>query len=89
MARIKIAVSEIKGKCDNGMEVGDQLIINDGKISILDGKSICIWTLNGMLPMFPFLLEKKALPKDHWVTKATNYTCPSGKVVFSYIHSDD
>ncbi|MHA1367528.1 MAG: hypothetical protein ACTSP5_14100 [Candidatus Heimdallarchaeota archaeon] len=42
-----------------------------------------------MLPMFPFLLEKKALPKDHWVTDATNYTCPSRKVVFSYIHSED
>ncbi|MHA1458016.1 MAG: hypothetical protein ACTSR5_18925 [Promethearchaeota archaeon] len=34
MARIKIEVSEIKGKCDNGMEVGDHLIIHDGKISI-------------------------------------------------------
>lgn len=89
MSKIKIAVSEIKGKCDNGMEVGDYFIINDGKISIPEGKSICIWTLNGMLPMFPFLQEKKALPKDHWVTSATTYTCPSRKVTFSYIYVDE
>ncbi|MHA1122497.1 MAG: TIGR04076 family protein [Candidatus Heimdallarchaeota archaeon] len=89
MSKIKVEVSEIKGECDNGMEVGDHFIIQDGKISIPDGKSICIWTLNGMLPMFPFLLEKKALPKDHWVTSATTYTCPSGKVIFSYNYSDE
>ena len=89
MTKIKVVVSEIKGKCDNEMEVADHFIIHNGKISIPDGKSICIWTLNGMLPMFPFLLEKKALPKDYWVTEATTYTCPSRKVVFSYTYEEE
>jgi len=89
LTKIKIEVSEIKGKCDNGMEVGDHFIIHDGKISIPDGKSICIWTLNGMLPMFPFLLEYKALPADHWVKETTTYTCPSKKVIFSYNYIDE
>ena len=84
MTRIKIEVSEIKGECDNGMQVGDYFIIHDGKISIPEDKSICIWTLNGMLPMFPFLLEKKYLPKDHWTKDTTTYTCPSRKVIFTY-----
>ena len=64
MTKIKVAVSEIKGKCDNGMDVGDYFIIHDGKISIPDGKSICIWTLNGMLPMFPFFTNTSISPDE-------------------------
>lgn len=89
MTKIKVEISEIKGECDNGMKVGDYFIIHDGKISIPEDKSICIWTLNGMLPMFPFLLERKNFPKDHWTKDATNYTCPSKKVTFSYLYLED
>ena len=79
MAKIKVSVERIEGHCDLPMLVGDHFYVEDPKLFIPDGKYICIWALQSMMPVFPILAARDQLEKSHWVKKVKNFACPDPK----------
>ena len=84
MGKIKIIVEQIDGYCNLPMLIGDYFFIEDSKLIIPEGKHICIWALQAMMPVFPIFMAKEKLPKDHWVSTVKHFTCPDpkGKVLY-------
>ena len=91
MAKIKAIVEKIDGYCNNPMLVGDYFYIENSKLTIPEGKHICIWALQSMMPVFPILNEHANLGNDHWVKSTTQFVCPDpkGKVYFKIEIIDD
>jgi uncharacterized repeat protein (TIGR04076 family) len=84
MAKIKVTVERIDGYCNLPMLVGDHFYIDDSKLSVPEGKYICIWALQSMMPIFPVLNVKDALDEGHWIKKVKHFQCPDpkGKVLY-------
>lgn len=84
MAKIKVSVERIEGHCDLPILVGDYFYVEDSKLYIPDGKYICIWALQSMMPIFPILAEKDKLDESHWVKRVKNFSCPDPKGQVQY-----
>ena len=84
MTKIKVTVEKIDGYCNLPMQVGDYFFVEDSKITIPEGKHMCIWALQSMMPVFPILGVKETLPEDHWVKSVKHFTCPDpdGRVLY-------
>jgi uncharacterized repeat protein (TIGR04076 family) len=84
MAKIKVTVERIDGYCNLPVLVGDYFYLEDSKISVPEGKYICMWALQSMMPVFPILNEKDKLSKGHWIRNVRHFTCPDpkGKVIY-------
>jgi len=76
MARIKVSVESIDGCCSLPVQIGDHFYVEDYKLSVPEGKFVCIWALQSMMPIFPILEVKERLEKGHWVRKVKNFSCP-------------
>ena len=76
MAKIKVSVERINGTCNLPLLVGDYFFVEDSKLTIPEGKHVCIWALQSMMPIFPILSEREKLDKGHWVKKVKNFSCP-------------
>lgn len=76
MAKIKVSVERIEGHCNLPHLVGDHFYVEDSKLFIPDGKFVCIWALQSMMPIFPILAERDKLDESHWVKKVMNFSCP-------------
>ena len=79
MAKIKVSVERIDGYCNLPMQVGDFFYVQGSKLTMPEGKHICIWALQCMMPVFPILLEKEKLDEEHWVRKISTFSCPDPK----------
>ncbi|MFC1477382.1 TIGR04076 family protein [candidate division KSB1 bacterium] len=84
MSKIKVTVEKINGYCNLPVHVGDYFYVDDSKLIIPDGKHVCIWALQSMMPVFPILNEKHNLKKDHWVRKVETFSCPDPKGLVQY-----
>ncbi|MHA2026476.1 MAG: TIGR04076 family protein [Candidatus Thorarchaeota archaeon] len=84
MAKIKVTIEKIDGYCNLPVQVGDYFHVESSKLSIPDGKHICIWALQSMMPVFPILDVKETLPAEHWVKSVKHFTCPDpdGRVLY-------
>lgn len=76
MAKIKVSVEKIDGYCNLPVQVGDYFYVEDSKLYVPEGKFVCIWALQSMMPVFPILSVRDSLEKGHWVRKVKNFTCP-------------
>ncbi len=79
MAKIKVSVDRINGHCNLPLLVGDHFFVEDSKLSIPEGKFICIWALQSMMPVFPILAARDQLEEGHWVKKVKTFSCPDPK----------
>ncbi len=79
MAKIKVSVERIDGHCNLPMQVGDHFHVQGSKLFVPDGKYICIWALQCMMPVFPILAEKSRLEDSHWVNRVSAFSCPDPK----------
>lgn len=79
MAKIKVTVDRIDGYCNLPMQVGDYFYVEDSRLYVPEGKYICIWALQSMMPVFPLLAERDKLDKSHWVKKVDSFSCPDPK----------
>ena len=84
MTKIKGEVEKVNGECSHSMKEGEFFIVDDYKIKIPDGKHICMWALNTLLPIFPLLLERDKLGKEHWIKDAKSMKRPDGRVRYSF-----
>ena len=91
MAKIKVTVERIDGYCNLPMLVGDYFYLQNSKLYIPDGKYICMWALQSMMPVFPILSEKDKLNNHHWIKHIEHFTCPDpkGKVLYRLEVIDD
>lgn len=82
--RIKVTVEKIDGYCNLPMLVGDFFYVEGSRIYIPEGKYICMWALQAMMPVFPVLQEKNNLQDDHWVKTVEHFMCPDprGQVLY-------
>jgi uncharacterized repeat protein (TIGR04076 family) len=79
MPKIKVSVERIDGYCNLPMQVGDYFYVEDSKLFVPEGKYICIWALQSMMPVFPILEAQDRLEKTHWIRKVKNFSCPDPK----------
>lgn len=79
MAKIKVSVERIDGYCNLPVQVGDHFYVEDSKLYVPDGKYVCIWALQSMMPIFPILSIRERLEKGHWVRKVKHFSCPDPK----------
>ena len=84
MARIKVSVERIHGYCNLPMQVGDYFYVEDSKLFVPDGKYICIWALQSMMPIFPILAAKEKLDDSYWIKKVQTFSCPDPKGLVQY-----
>ena len=55
MARIKVSVERVGGCCNLPVMVGDSFYLDGSKLSVPEGKFVCMWALQSMMPVFPIL----------------------------------
>jgi len=84
MAKIKVSVEKIDGYCNLPMQVGDYFYVEDSKLYVPDGKYICTWALQSMMPIFPILSAKEKLDDSHWIKKVQTFSCPDPKGLVQY-----
>lgn len=84
MDKIKVTVERVDGCCDLPVMVGDYFYLEGSKLFVPDGKYICMWALQSMMPIFPVLNQKDKLDKGHWISKVDRFVCPDpkGKVLY-------
>lgn len=83
MHDLRVVVEEVKGFCDLPMAVGDYFWVRGGRLIIPEGKHVCLWALQSLLPMLP--LKQRALAEENdWVPHTNRMVCPDpdGMVVF-------
>ena len=83
MYDLKIVVESIEGFCDLPMEIGDYFIVSGGKIEIPDGKHICLWALQSLMPVLP-AKQRELNEENDWIPHTKRFRCPdpNGGVVF-------
>ena len=84
MSKIKVSVERIDGYCNLPMQIGDYFFVEDSKLTVPEGKHICIWALQSMMPIFPILTVKDKLEDGHWVGKVKTFSCPDPKGLVQY-----
>lgn len=80
MAKLKVSVEKIDGYCNQPMLVGDYFIVDGGKISIPEGKHICMWALQSIMPILP-LMQRDNDKKGDWTAAESGqlFVCPDPK----------
>ncbi len=80
MAKLKVSVEKIDGYCNQPMLVGDYFIVDGGKISIPEGKHICMWALQSIMPILP-LMQRDNGKKGDWTAAESGqlFVCPDPK----------
>jgi uncharacterized repeat protein (TIGR04076 family) len=90
MAKIKVSVERIDGHCNLPMQVGDFFFVEGSKLMVPEGKHVCIWALQSMMPVFPVYAEKDRLAAGHWVRKLSTFSCPDPKGLVQFrLESED
>lgn len=84
MAKIKVTVERIDGYCNLPVQVGDYFYVDGSRLIVPEGKYVCIWALQSMMPIFPVLNVKDSLDKEHWVRKVKTFSCPDPKGLVQY-----
>jgi uncharacterized repeat protein (TIGR04076 family) len=88
--KLKISVERIDGYCNQAMLVGDHFFMDGNKLKIPDGKYICMWALQSMMPIFP-VLQRGSGEKGDWTSKVQVFVCPDpkGKVHYRIERTND
>lgn len=79
MTKIKVTVERVDGSCNLPMLVGDTFYVEGSRLYIPEGKYICMWALQSMMPVFPILSVRNALDDSHWVKTVKHFSCPDPK----------
>ena len=86
MYDLRVVVDEVRGFCDLPMQVGDYFEVRGGKIFIPQGKYVCLWALQSIMPILP-LKERNIVEENDWVPHTDKITCPdpAGRVIYRII----
>ena len=84
MAKIKVTVERIDGYCNMPMLVGDFFFLEDSRLYVPEGKFICMWALQSMMPIFPIMAARDKLDAHHWIKTVKTFSCPDPKGLVQY-----
>jgi uncharacterized repeat protein (TIGR04076 family) len=72
---LRVTVEEIRGRSVCGMAVGDYFeLVESSKLRIPEGKHLCIYALNAVLPLLP--AKQRQLDENDWLETDTLVACP-------------
>jgi len=84
LQKLRITVERIDGYCNQPLLVGDSFTIERGMIKIPEGKHVCMWALQSMMPMFP-MFQRIEPKKGDWAGKeGQQIVCPDPKGLVHY-----
>lgn len=83
MPRLRVTVERIDGYCNLPMLVGDYIIVDGSRLIIPEDQHMCLWALQSMMPIFPFL-QRIESSKEDWTGKANQFCCPDPKDLVHY-----
>lgn len=83
MYDLRVVVDEVKGFCDLPMRPGDYFEVKGGRIIIPEGKYMCLWALQSLMPLLP-LKQRKSSEENDWVPRTSRMCCPdpNGMVIY-------
>jgi uncharacterized repeat protein (TIGR04076 family) len=87
MNKLTVSVTKILGACSGSppVEKGDYFTVDNGDIRIPEGRFVCIWALQNILPLIP-AKERKICEsrKADWMWRIHHVQCPdpNGRVIF-------
>lgn len=83
MYDLRVVVEEVKGFCDLPMKPGDYFEVKGGRITIPEGKYMCLWALQSMMPLLP-LKQRRSGEENDWVADTARICCPdpNGMVIY-------
>lgn len=83
MYDLRVVVEEVKGFCDMPMRPGDYFEVKGGRIIIPQGKYMCMWALQSLIPLLP-LKQRKSAEENDWVPRTSRICCPdpNGMVIY-------
>lgn len=83
MFDLRVVVEEVRGFCDLPMQPGDYFEVRGGRITIPEGKHICMWALSAMLPMLP-AKQRNINEENDWLPSTQHMCCPdpNGMVIY-------
>jgi uncharacterized repeat protein (TIGR04076 family) len=87
MYELKATVTKVLGECtaDPPMNPGDYFTVRDGDIRVPEGKYVCLWALQSLLPVITpkerEIVEDKG---EDWLWRVHHVQCPdpAGRVIF-------
>jgi uncharacterized repeat protein (TIGR04076 family) len=74
MYRLRISVEEVRGKCTAPHRPGDSFEVWRGNIRVPDGKFVCLYSLQSILPLLP--ANERELAEGDWMLGARHVHCP-------------
>lgn len=83
MHDLRVVVDHVRGSCDMPMRPGDYFELRGGRIYIPEGKYMCLWALQSLMPLLPAKQRDSSDPDD-WLPSARYVSCPdpNGMVIF-------
>jgi uncharacterized repeat protein (TIGR04076 family) len=84
---LKISVTKIMGACTScpPLKPGDFFTLSDGDIQIPEGRHVCIWALQSLMPLITVKEREIAENRDEdWMWRVHHVQCPdpNGRVIF-------
>ena len=71
---LTVVVESIAGHCTCDMAVGDSFYLKGGKLSLMNGRSFCLYALQSVIPLLP-AKQRQNHPAD-WIETDARVTCP-------------
>jgi uncharacterized repeat protein (TIGR04076 family) len=87
MKDLVISVSQVIGKCTSTppLRKGDYFTVRNGDIRLPEGRFVCLWALQSVLPLIPAKERRISEKRDEdWMWRVHHVQCPdpNGRVVF-------
>ena len=83
MYRLRITVEEVRGFCDLPMRPGDYFELDGGRLTVPEGKHVCLWALQSLIP-FLTVKQRRLAEENDWVPTTSRLSCPdpNGMVIY-------
>ncbi len=90
MKDLIVEVDRIVERCGANLKVGDKFeVTGQGKIVVPQGKGMCMFALQSLIPFLITKQREDELPNDDWIKVTKSLVCPDPKGVVFKITSRD
>lgn len=80
---LRVTVESVGGFCDLPHRPGDYFEVRGSRLIVPEGRFVCLWALQSLMPMLPAKQRRIEEPND-WLARTTRMVCPdpNGMVLF-------
>ncbi|MBN1153303.1 TIGR04076 family protein [candidate division KSB1 bacterium] len=77
MKDLVVEVNRVIDRCGANLKVGDKFeVTGQGKIVVPDGKGMCMFALQSLIPFLISKQREDELPNDDWIKATELLVCP-------------